>query len=122
MENLTWPKRGHRSLLGDFVDHRRGAGGGRRRKPFLFLLELLGLEAGIQKQAMDEVDDDEQIADDDPEFPPGELEINFPELDGQKRAGRDQDHVLGPMFAQVEPDPFRSEDRAIKKRPETEKL
>ena len=95
MEKLAWPRgaagRHYGTLLTTGLESSRRQEAAEAPCRFFSADALLGLEAGIEKQAMDQIDDDEQVADDDPKLPPGELMIKFVDLERQKRTRHDDD-------------------------------
>jgi len=69
---------------------------------------------------MDEIGDDEEIAGDGGEFPPGDFDTEFKDFEGQEGPRHDDDKILRPGPAQVEPDAFGGEERGIEEGRPTE--
>src|ERR1700722_8763884 len=70
---------------------------------------------------MNQVEDNEKIANHDTEFPPGQLEIKLVEFNGEKRSGDNDHHVFRPTFAEIQSDAFRRKQGRVKKGGVTEK-
>ena len=77
--------------------------------------ESLGLETVIEQNAVNEITDDGQVADDRGKFPPGELVVEFPDLEGKKGSRHENDQIFRPMLAEVQPNPLRRKQRRVKK-------